>query len=269
MALKSKLLCLLWTATCATAQEYDAVAKKLKFELQQATPTTYNTSSYVVETSLNGQWAIGLSMRSGDGSSLAYIVLNDNSGPVMVVDMDSGCSTCTSGTGGSWYVGNAGFSIQGSTGAYEWFPAANPVYSYTDANVSIGGTLGTVSSSIYISSTGLDLFVPNTPILAVSQYQMTNTSFFLNEFQFYGSVGFGRPSATNPAPSSYLTALTSNNIINSTTWAYQPYGTAQQTGYIEIGGYNESNIVSGTLKWTPSPVVTGSPDKWSVSVSDL
>jgi hypothetical protein len=58
----------------------------------------------------------------------------------------------------------------------------------TNANLTIEGALGTDVYDLYGNKQ-----IENVPVLAVSNYDMTNTSWFLNEFQFYGSIGFGRP----------------------------------------------------------------------------
>jgi hypothetical protein len=150
----------------------------------------------------------------------------------MTVDAVAGCPSCTNGLGlGEWGVGVAGFNMTFSQAYYNWQPSLyNSSYSLTNTNVTVQGTQGTVDCA-FVLSTGPVVSIAKVPVVAVSNYIMTNTSWFLNEFQFYGSIGFGRPAnPQNTSSTSFLSALIQNNIINSTTWSYSPWR------YITIGG---------------------------------
>jgi hypothetical protein len=108
MLYKPKLFCVFGAVTLAAAQEYNAETKTLKFPLTQVSGVTFNTTSAVSELdSYSGSWQIGLEFTVGDGNKRPYIVLNDNSTPVMTVDTDAGCVTCTNGPSGTWYIGDA------------------------------------------------------------------------------------------------------------------------------------------------------------------
>jgi hypothetical protein len=254
-------------ATMAAAAEYDAEAKTLKFELQQtATPAPFNTSSYVSNLgALNtGYWNIGLELKVGDAYYENYIVLNDQSTPVMTVDFDNGCSTCLAANSGVWGVGNAAFSMTNSA-TYNWTAAVNSTVGISNANLTMNGTQGTVDCTLWMTYTS-NLNIASVPVTAVSNYNMTNTSWWLNEFQFYGSIGFGRPAANDTTSTSFLTALIANQIINSTTWTYTP-SSPLTTGVITVGGLDATQ--TGSVYYTATPVNTAMPDEWMAPLSGV
>jgi hypothetical protein len=101
-----------------------------------------------------------------------FIILNDQSGPLMTVDDDNGCNTCTNNPTNSWNVGNAYFSMLGSS-SFNWTASANSSYSFTDSNVAISGTSGTVNC-VAKNSQGANIQVKSVPTIAVSNYKMNN-----------------------------------------------------------------------------------------------
>jgi hypothetical protein len=142
-----------------------------------------------------GAWQIGMEMYIGNSKPARLIVLNDNSGPIMVTESGA-CTSCTNNTKGLWSMHDSGFN---TTDSVDWH--FNRTWNYSDSNYSINGSFGTadVFWCVDCSSIPQSFVVLNeVPVLAVNNYTMTNTSWFPNQLQMYGSVGFGRVNtATN------------------------------------------------------------------------
>jgi len=182
----------------------------------------------------------------------------------MTVDFDNGCSTCLAANSGVWGVGNAAFSMTNSA-TYNWTAAVNSTVGISNANLTMNGTQGTVDCTLWMTYTS-NLNIASVPVTAVSNYNMTNTSWWLNEFQFYGSIGFGRPAANDTTSTSFLTALIANQIINSTTWTYTP-SSPLTTGVITVGGLDATQ--TGQVYYTSTPVNTAMPDEWMAPLSGV
>jgi hypothetical protein len=102
----------------------------------------------------------------------------------MIVDGDSGCTTCTGNPANSWNVFNIGFSMTNSVTSWNYI-TTNASWSYFDSDVTVNGTLGEVDCIWHISANdtkGVDSLIGQVPVLAVNNYNMTNSSRFLNEF---------------------------------------------------------------------------------------
>lgn len=65
---------------------------------------------------------------------------------------------------------------------YNWIPdATNSTYEVTDSNHQLIGTIGTVDTVVYISGAA-NIPVANASVVAVNTYNLTNTTWWLNEF---------------------------------------------------------------------------------------
>jgi hypothetical protein len=103
--------------------------------------------------------------------------------------------------------------------------------------------------------------------MAVNNYNMTNTSWYLNEFQFYGSIGFGRPALNDTTSTSFLTALKNNGIIDSFTWSYSATSSPFENlmaGSFMVGGVDSNQM--NQVYYTDSPINPAAPDAWQVKL---